>query len=165
MVLVAVLPRVSVTFAVTVMVPDPYNVPVVKLESVELPTDGLVVMEYDFIVEPYFPAAPEIVNLAWDSPYTYRPQPLMTELVLTGVAVTLDMVGTTLLGTVTVNACVDVPSEFPLASSVSSTTLAEPEVEEGITSNHESGMVYDAVVVPATTVCVAVWVPNFHVNL
>ena len=141
MVLVAVLPRVSVTFAVTVMFPEPYSVPVVKLESVELPTDGLVVMEYDFMVEPYLPAAPLMVSFAWDSPYTYRPQSLMTELLLTGVAVTLDMVGTTLLGTVTVKACVDVPSELPLASSVSSTTLAEPEVEEGITSSHDSGMV------------------------
>lgn len=89
----------------------------------------------------------------------------MTELLLTGVAVTLDMVGTTLLGTVTVKLWVDVPKEAPLASSVSRTTLAEPEVADGITSNHESGMVYDAVDVPAATVCVAVWVPNFHVNL
>ena len=96
MVLVAVLPRVSVTFAVTVMVPDPYSVPVVKLESVELPTEGLVVIEYDFMVEPYLPAAPLMVSLALDSPYTYSPQPLMTELLLTGDAVTLDMVGTTL---------------------------------------------------------------------
>lgn len=70
MVLVAVLPRVSVTFAVTVMFPEPYNVLVVKLERVELPTDGLVVMEYDLMVEPYLPAAPEIVSLACDSPYT-----------------------------------------------------------------------------------------------
>ena len=141
MVLVAVLPRVSVTFAVTVMVPDPYNVPVVKLESVELPTEGLVVMEYDFMVEPYLPVAPEIVSFALDSPYTYRPQPLTTELLLTGVAVTLDMVGTTLLGTVTVKLWVDVPKEAPLASKVSSTTLAEPEVADGITSSHDSGMV------------------------
>ena len=63
-VLVAVLPRVSVTVAVTVMVPVRYSVPVVKLDDDERPTEGLVVMEYDFIVEPYAPAAPEIVSLA-----------------------------------------------------------------------------------------------------
>ena len=137
----------------------------VKLESVELPTEGLVVMEYDLIVEPYLPAAPEIEIFACDSPYTYNPQPLMTELLLTGDAVTLDMVGTTLLGTVTVKVCVEVPRELPLASSVSSTTLAEPDVADGITSSHDSGMVYDDVVVPAGTVCVAVWEPNFHVSL
>ena len=163
--MVAVLPRVSVTFAVTVMVPEPYSVPVVKLDSVELPTDGLVVMEYDFMVEPYAPAAPEIVSFALDSPYTYSLQPLMTELVLTGDAVMLVKEGTTLLGTVTVKLWVDVPSELPLASSVSNTTLAEPEVADGITSSHDSGMVYEAEAVPAATVCVAVWVPNFHVSL
>ena len=156
MVLVAVLPRVSVTFAVTVIVPEPYSVPVVKLDSVELPTDGLVVMEYDLIDEPYAPAAPEIVSLALDSPYAYSPQPLMTEFVLTGSAVTLVMDGTTLLGTVTVKLCVDVPSELPLASKVSSTTLAEPEVADGITFSQDSGMVYEAEAVPAATVCVAV---------
>ena len=140
-VFVAVLPRVSVTLAVTVIVSEQYKVPVVKLDEDELPTDGLVVMEYDLIVEPYAPAAPEIVSFALDSPYTYRPQPLMTELLLTGDAVMLVKLGTTLLGTVTVKLCVDVPSEFPLASKVSSTTLAEPEVADGITSSHESGIV------------------------
>ena len=65
----------------------------------------------------------------------------MTELLLTGTAVMLEILGTTLLGTVTVKLCVEVPSELPLASSVSSTTLAEPEVADGITSSHESGMV------------------------
>ena len=64
MVFVAVLPRVSVTVAVTVMSPVRYRVPVVKLSRDELPTDGSVVMEYDFMDEPYLPAAPEIVNFA-----------------------------------------------------------------------------------------------------
>ena len=141
MVFVAVLPRVSVTFAVTVIVSEPYSVPVVKLDRVELPTDGLVVMEYDLIVEPYAPAAPDIVSFAFDSPYTSSPPPLMTELLLTGDAVTLEIDGTTLLGTVTVKLWVDVPSELPLASKVSRITLAEPEVADGITSNHDSGIV------------------------
>ena len=68
MVLVALRPRVSVTFAVTVIVPVAYSVVDVTDDDVLLHTCGLVVMEYDLMVEPYAPAAPEIVSFACDLP-------------------------------------------------------------------------------------------------
>ena len=47
----------------------------------------------------------------------------------------------------------------------SNITVAEPDVVLGMASSHESGMVYEAKVVPAAIVCVAEWLPNFHVTL
>ena len=66
---------------------------------------------------------------------------MITELLLTGVAVTLEIVGTTLDGAVMVKAYTRVPSELPLASYVSMDTDAEPEVAEGIAFSHVRGMV------------------------
>ena len=48
---------------------------------------------------------------------------------------------------------------------VSNITVAEPDVVLGMASSHESGMVYEAKVVPAAIFCVAEWLPNFHVTL
>ena len=50
--LVAVRPRESVTFAVTVIVPVLYSIPVVREEALALPMLGLVSMLYDLIVDP-----------------------------------------------------------------------------------------------------------------
>ena len=44
-----------------------------------------------------------MVSLAWDLPYTYSPQLLIVALLLMGVALTEDNVGTTLAGAVIVN--------------------------------------------------------------
>lgn len=56
--------------AVTVTVPVVKISEVVKLDAVELPMLGLVVMEYERIVEPYAPAAPEMASAAFVLPYT-----------------------------------------------------------------------------------------------
>lgn len=63
------------------------------------------------------------------------------ELPLTGVAVTLEIVGLTLAGTVMVNPYVRVPSELPAASYVSMLTEADPDVAEGIAFNQLMEMV------------------------
>ena len=63
------------------------------------------------------------------------------ELPLAGVAVTLEIVGLTLAGTVMVNPYVRVPSELPAASYVSMLTEADPDVAEGIAFNQLMGMV------------------------
>lgn len=56
--------------AVTVTVPVVKISEVVKLDAVELPMLGLVVMEYERIVEPYAPATPEMASAAFVLPYT-----------------------------------------------------------------------------------------------
>ena len=65
----------------------------------------------------------------------------MTVLLLIGVAVTEVKVGTTLAGAVIVKEYVRVPSETPLAFSVSSETDAVPLVAEGIALSQVSGIV------------------------
>ena len=64
----------------------------------------------------------------------------MTELLFTGEAVTLEIVGTTLAGAVIVKLWVDVPSEFPEASNVSSVAEAAPLVADGIALSHVNGI-------------------------
>ena len=71
-----------------------------------------------------------------------------------GAALTEDYVGAMLAGAVIVNGYVQVPRELPLASSVSNVTVAVPLVAEGMAFYQLSGMVYEALLVPAATLCV-----------
>ena len=73
------------------------------------------------------------------------PQPLMTELSLTGAADTLEMVGTTDAGDSDreIHSCTTL-GKPRVVSIVSSVAVAAPDVALGIADSHESGIVYEA---------------------
>lgn len=87
-------------------------------------------------------------------PCTYIPQPEITELELTGVAVTLPIVGPILAGTVIVKLYVALPIYAPLLLYVSKVAVAKPDVEDGIALSHVIGIVKDAERSPAAIDCV-----------
>ena len=151
---VQVLPRESVTVAVTVTLPDIVSRSVVKLALWDEPMLGEVVIEYEVIVEPFTPCAPCMLIVARLMPCAHTPQLLRYELVLTGDMAIEPIVGALASGACTVNEYVFWPIIAPSEPIVLSFTVAVPLDDDGIADSHEVGIVYDVDVTPAATDCV-----------
>lgn len=101
----AVRPRESVTTAVNVISPAACKMPVVSVDSFD--DQPPPETEYDLMVLPYTPTAPDRLTAALPMPRTNCPVPLVSSVT---AAVSLPAEGTTLLGIVSVMLTDFVPS-------------------------------------------------------